>query len=234
MQVDLFTYNPEHGLDYEPSDEIGEESTENGVDDIEVSTERDILSDPVSVEEESTEVSETSDILDFDNYGNSDSDLLQQIADIQVETYAASNPVAGNLSSNTLDYFDRVVNGLPSDYKYVAYKTSSQDSYAGSLIYGKHVDVSGNILIFGEDSVELTVSRNNYSGTYYITYDSSDASGDTVSVSNSGNVLYYTNGLEGFPTLGDYRGDTVFPMFLGLMLFGFTLAFILRRFFKRD
>lgn len=234
MDTDLFTYDPGSGLDYVPAEdptqsEIEGGNLENGVSDV-LSDPQDIQSDLVQNEEGSPE----SDILAIGDSGNSDSDvLLQQIAEVQVETYAIDNPVSGSLSSATLDYFDRVANGLPEDYTYLAYKTSEDDSYSGSLIYGKHVDVSGKTVIFGNDSTELRVARSSSGGRYYINYYSSDASGSTVNLDSGSTILYYSNAVPGLPTLGDHRSPSVLPSVLGALFFGFVLAFVLRRFFKR-
>lgn len=108
----------------------------------------------------------------------------------------------GSLSSSTLDYFDRVVSGLPDDYIYVAYRTSSNESYSGVLYYGEHVLINGNTLTF-KDGVALEVVRTSSSySSSYITYTSSDASGTSLSLSQSGSVLYYSNAFEGYPVLG--------------------------------
>jgi hypothetical protein len=225
---DLFTYDPDQGLEYDPA---GEESVTHASDSFEGVVEGDSVAGSVP----DPEVPEQS--LELSTVPDDGSDLtvyVQQIAELQAAAYAVANPVSGSLASSTLDYFERVVNGLPSDYTYVAYKASDSDFYAGVLIYGKHVDVSGDTVIFGDGAVELRVSRTSSGGTYYIHYNSADASGSSVPVSHNGTILYYTNGLEGFPTLGAYRSPSVLPPLLAAVFFGFVLSFILRRFFRRD
>lgn len=115
----------------------------------------------------------------------------------------ASTPAAGSLNSSTINYFDRLVDGLPSDYVYVAYRNSSDDTYAGSIIYGKEWDCNNNTVVFGEGAIEIDVSRVSGSGySNYISYDASDASDSIITLSQSGTILYYTNAVEGYPILG--------------------------------
>lgn len=119
------------------------------------------------------------------------------------EALLASTPASGSLSSSTIDYFDRLVDGLPSDYCYVAFRNDSDDSYAGSIVYGDDYDVSGNTVVFGEGAVEIAVSRSSGSSySSYITYDASDASDSVVNLGQSGTILYYTNAVPGYPILG--------------------------------
>lgn len=155
-------------------------------------------------------------------------------SDSPVAVYAVEPAVSGALSSTTLDYFDRVVDGLPSDYGYVAYKTSNDDSYAGSLIYGRDYDVSGNSIVFGEGAVELVLSRYNYGNyNYYLQYDSRDASNTSLSLSSSGTLLYYTNLVDGRPILG--KGNRPFEIapYITVALIAVLASCVLSRIIKR-
>lgn len=155
-------------------------------------------------------------------------------SDSLVAVYAVEPAVSGALSSTTLDYFDRVVDGLPSDYGYVAYKTSNDDSYAGSLIYGRDYDVSGNSIVFGEGAVELVLSRYSYGNyNYYLQYDSRDASNTTLSLPASGTLLYYTNLVDGRPILG--KGNRPFEIapFITVALIAVLASCVLSRIIKR-
>lgn len=155
-------------------------------------------------------------------------------SDSLVAVYAVEPAVSGALSSTTLDYFDRVVDGLPSGYGYVAYKTSNDDSYAGSLIYGRHYDVSGNSIVFGEGAVELVLSRYNYGNyNYYLQYDSRDASNTSLSLPTSGTLLYYTNLVDGRPILG--KGNRLFEIapYITVALIAVLASCVLSRIFDR-
>lgn len=153
-----------------------------------------------SVLDTETEVEETQEDVLADTGSGSDVMLL---SDEVAETLLASSPASGSLNSSTIDYFDRLVDGLPADYGYVAYRNSSDDAYAGSIIYGEDWDSNGNTVVFGEGAVEIDVSRVTGSGySNYISYDTSDASDSVISLSQSGTILYYTNAVEGFPILG--------------------------------
>jgi len=87
----------------------------------------------------------------------------------------------------------------------------NDDSYAGSLIYGRDYSVSGNSIVFGEGAVELALSRyqqGNYN--YYVYYEERSAENASVSLPSSGSLLYYTNLVDGRPTLG--RGARPFEI----------------------
>lgn len=115
----------------------------------------------------------------------------------------ASTPAAGSLNSSTIDYFDRLVDGLPSDYGYVAYRNSSDDAYAGTIVYGEDWDCNEDTVVFGEGAIAIDVSRVTGTGySNYVRYDASDASDSVISLSQSGSILYYTNAVEGYPVLG--------------------------------
>lgn len=155
-------------------------------------------------------------------------------SDSIVAVYAVEPAVSGALSSTTLDYFDRVVDGLTSDYGYVAYKTSNDDSYSGSLIYGRDYDVSGNNIVFGEGAVELVLSRYSYGDyNYYLQYDSRDASNTSLSLPSSGTLLYYTNLVDGRPILG--KGNRLFEIapYITVALIAVLASCVLSRIIKR-
>lgn len=193
---DLFSIDESGSIVYE----VGKESNdvENDATDI-------IQGDPIS---DTLEVS-PSENEPISN--NSDSGLSELGSLSPVAVYAVDSAVAGTLSSTTLEYFDRVVDGLPSDYGYVAYKTSNDDSYAGSLIYGRDFEVNGNSIVFGQGAIELVLSRfQNGNYNYYLQYDSRDASNTSLSLPSSGTLLYYSNLVDGRPVLG--KGNRPFEL----------------------
>lgn len=152
----------------------------------------------LSSEEEISETQEL-DTVDSDSDG-----FVVTLSAEQSAVLLASSPASGSLNSRTIDYFDRLVSGLPSDYCYVAFRNSSDDAYAGTIIYGKDYDCNGNTVVFGKGAVEIDVSRVSGSGfSSYIRYNALDASDSYVDISQSGNILYYTNAIEGYPILGD-------------------------------
>lgn len=198
----LFTVNDSGEIEYNSENEVDLYGTaEGGTLGSEVGT---TLPDTETLPEDSV-----SSEIPVDSNISPDGTVLYSGAPVAV--YTVGSAVGGSLSSTTLDYFDRVVDGLPSDYGYVAYKTSNDDSYAGSLIYGRDYDVSGNNIVFGKGAVELALSRyqqGNYN--YYVAYDTSDAENASVSLPSSGTLLYYTNLVDGRPTLG--RGARPFEI----------------------
>lgn len=240
METDLFTYNEETGeVEYQPvetsdaedSVQTGEESSENGCDQVSPSGDDtgDLLSDSEGVSEDTSEISEADSV---DLTGSNTSVLV--VSDEAVAALAASSPASGSLSSSTIDYFDRLVSGLPSDYTYVAYRNDSDDSYAGTIIYGENADVSGNTIVFGKDAVEIDVSRSSGSSySSYISYATSDATDAIVTITSSGTILYYTNALEGYPVLGGYREPVGASAFLVVGLLAAFASAVLTRLLGR-
>ena len=128
----LFSVNESGEIVYNSENEVlVDGSVEDGFLGDEVGT-------PVSDTETLPEDSVSSEIA-----GDSDisADVSVLYSGAPVAVYAVGSAVGGSLSGTTLDYFDRVVDGLPSDYGYIAYKTSNDDNYAGSLIYGRDYSV---------------------------------------------------------------------------------------------
>lgn len=147
----------------------------------------------------------------------------------------ASAPASGSLSSSTLDYFDRLVSGLPDDFVYVAYRNDNNDSYAGTIIYGDDYDLSGgDTVVFGDGAVSVDVSRISSSGyNNYITYDTSDASDSVITVVDSGTILYYTNAFDGYPVLGGYERPVGFSGILTVGLLSVILSVVLGKIINR-
>ena len=141
---------------------------------------------------------------ELDSVGSDSDSVTVALSAEQSAVLLASSPASGSLNSSTIDYFDRLVSGLPSDYCYVAFRNNTEDSYAGTIIYGKDYDCNGNTIVFGKGAVEIDVSRvRDSSYANYIRYDALDASDSYVDISQSGNILYYTNAVDGYPILGD-------------------------------
>lgn len=150
-------------------------------------------SDPAQAQEEMVDLADLSD---------TDTGIML-LSDEGIAALAINAPAAGSLNSSTIDYFDRLVDGLPSDYIYVAYRYSEDDAYAGTIIYGEDYDTNEYSIVFGEGAVQIDVSRVTGTGyASYIQYEKFDASDSVVSLSQSGNILYYTNAMVGYPILG--------------------------------
>lgn len=189
----LFEYNEESGnLEYIPGEE---EVLDESVDSASPSgNEGPILSSEEEIETVDPSVDNDS------SAGGSDVVLLSEEV---TESIRAISPAPGGLSSSTLDYFDRLVSGLPSNYGYVAFRNDSDDTYSGTLVYGKNFDYSDGVVLFGEGSVQIDVSRYSSAGyNNYIQYDTTAVSDVPVRLTSSGTVLYYTNATEGYPILG--------------------------------
>lgn len=227
--VSIFEYSPETGeIEYIPSEEESEVLADDSI-----SAENPASGDPVSDTEISEETQGTDDTISGSSglLGPLDAVSEQQLA----QALLASSPASGSLSSSTIDYFDRLVSGLPEDCVYVAYRNDSDDSYAGTIIYGDDYDLSGgDTIVFGADAVSVDVSRISQGGyNNYITYDTTDATGSVVTVVDSGTVLYYTNAFEGYPVLGGYERPVEFSQVLVVGLIAVFASVILNKLFNR-
>lgn len=155
--------------------------------------------------------------------------------EIQELLVSALSPASGSLGSSTLDYFDRVVSGLPSDYKYIAYRTSSDDSYDGVLYFGDDYEVKDNVITFGEDTTELRVVREPSSGYNQITnYYENVIDGASIAFDLDGSTVYYTNAQVGYPVMGGY--DVPFnysPLIAVGLVCVMALAILQKIFLKR-
>ena len=230
--VSLFDFNPESGeMEYIPSEEEMEviEDGSAGIVD-----ENGDLGSVLQGQETASEGIPEDSLLDTGSDTGSDSDSLSEIQMMQAQALLASSPAAGSLSSSTIDYFDRLVSGLPSDYIYVAYRNDSDDSYAGTIVYGDDYDISQDSIVFGEGAVQIDVSRRSGSGYQnYINYDSSDASGSVITPHIDGNVLFYTNAFTGYPILGGSTRPVGFSQILTVGLISVIVAVLLSKIFNR-
>lgn len=230
--VSLFDFNPESGeMEYIPSEEEMEviEDGSAGIVD-----ENGDLGSVLQGQETAPEGIPEDSFLDTGSDTGSDSDSLSEIQMMQAQALLASSPAAGSLSSSTIDYFDRLVSGLPSDYIYVAYRNDSDDSYAGTIVYGDDYDISQDSIVFGEGAVQIDVSRRSGSGYQnYINYDSSDASGSVITPHIDGNVLFYTNAFTGYPILGGSTRPVGFSQILTVGLISVIVAVLLSKIFNR-
>ncbi len=232
--MSLFEFNPDSGeMEYIPTEEEME-GIENEFN--ELFNENLDTGSEVSGDEQNSEVlPEESGIVDSVSGTGS---ILSSLDSVETEqlysSLLASSPAAGSLSSSTIDYFDRLVSGLPDDYVYIAYRNDYDDSYAGTIIFGDDYDISQDSIVFGEGAVQIDVSRNSGSGYQnYISYDSSDASDAVITPHIDGNVLYYTNAFTGYPVLGGYERPVGFSGFIVVGLLSVIVSVVLGKIMNR-
>lgn len=235
--VSLFDYDPETGeIVYSPGEEVTQEGSEgsenvgnvsNSVDPV-----GDMVENPENLEENVVETQEEPPSVDLLDSG--DSGVAVVLEDEVTAAILANSPAGGSIGSSTLDYFDRVVSGLPADAAYVAYRTSADDSYDAVLYYGHDYTVSGNMIIFS-DAVELEVERVNTSGynnetNYYF----SQVDDTSVTFSQSGPVIYYTNAVPGYPVLGGYvRATGHAPLITAALIGALAVVIMSKLMFRR-
>lgn len=218
-EVDVFELDSAGQIVYESVD--GDESVSDnlfGIDEVE-NNGSDVIEDVVEGDsesdslEDSETVSETEENVFFDS---SDFDGFSLLSDEVSEVVVQSlSPASGTLASSTLDYFDRIVSGLPNGYRYIAYRTSD-NSYDGVLYYGNDFTLYDNVITFDDDCIEMRVYRTSSSGTYNYTYAYSRnfADGASIAYDLNGETVYYTNASEGYPLLGGYKPGVSLSSFL--------------------
>lgn len=221
METDLFTLDENGQIVYESVDgeEVQTEESlfgdneseveESGNDVVEDAVTGDTVTDSVETEEDSEEAQEVV-VLNAD--GGSVSVVLSD--ELTTALIDATTPASGSLGTTTLNYFDRLVGGLPQDAVYVAYRTSSGNSYDGVLLWATDYDMLDGVLTLGNDARQVHVNRvtsGNTSVTEYSEYSAEDV---VVNLSKSGDVVYYSNADVGYPVLGGYNQPIGFAPFL--------------------
>lgn len=214
MEQNLFGLD-ENGQIIVVEENAEDEVVENGNDVVEDVVEGDISSDQV----EDEEISSSSQNTLVYSLGD---DALPVVLSDEISTVLvdALTPAGGSLSSNTIDYFDRIVSGLPSDYAYAAYRISSENNTDGILYYSDEYRVEDDVITFlGDNATAVRVERvagSNYSSNVeYFNYDAFDSA---VYLSRSGDVVYYTNATVGFPVLGGRTRPICNSSLLGVAL----------------
>ncbi len=232
QQVSLFEVNENGEVIYNPVDSLESESVDNGNVVDQIDNFRNLVQGPSTVSSNNLEIEADPSEVAFLDSG--DSGVPVVLAEEVTAAILAASPASGSIGSSTLDYFDRIVSGLPADYKYIAYRTSSDDSYDAVLYYGNDFEVSGNVITFGDHTTEIEVVRGNTSGynseTFYYATDVSDTS---ISFSQSNSVLYYTNAVSGYPVLGGYEQPVGTGSFLSAALIGALCLVVLQKIFLR-
>lgn len=137
---------------------------------------------------------------------------IAYLASVQASNY-------GYLGSQALDTFDRVVQ--QNSYRYYCAFRDGSDTYNGVLYLSDHISRSGSTVTM-EDALQVRVYRT-YSGNTYHYYYSFAGAGD-VAVNLSGNLMYYTNTADNYPTLGGISVPYRYPSWVMLVLFVGLLA----------
>lgn len=244
QEASLFEINEETGeVTYTPSEdetaadqeETAAESEVENVGNDSASTDNvgDVVQAPEDLEETVVETEEEASVVDLLDSG--DSAVPVVLSEEVTAAILAATPAGGSIGSSTLDYFDRVVSGLPADYKYIAYRTNSDNSYDAVLYYGADYEISGNVITFGEDAMQLDVVRVSSSGYGTETnYTASQVSDTSVSFSQSGTVVYYTNAVEGYPVLGGVvRSIGYAPLLTSALIGALAVVLMSKLLFRR-
>lgn len=137
---------------------------------------------------------------------------IAYLAAVQASNY-------GYLGSQALDTFDRVVQ--QNSYRYYCAFRDGSDTYNGVLYLSDHISRSGNVVTM-EDALQVRVYRSSSGSTWYYYYSSADV-GD-VAVNLSGNLMYYTNTSDNYPTLGGISTPYCYPSWVMPVLFVALLA----------
>lgn len=149
------------------------------------------------------------------------------------ETRATNLSIAdAYLSSAIVDVFSKVADGLPTYYKYAAYRLNASDSNEGYMIYGPKAKVNGNYLDF-ESGSQLAyyyrVQRSNgYTTWWEYKYDVSTIY-DTYRVPYGSGQLIYTNMVSGYPALSELTETHLASVVVPVLIVVICIIVIMRR-----
>lgn len=137
---------------------------------------------------------------------------------------------AGYLSTSALETFDRVVAAFRYDY-HIAFRYDSDNYNAVMYLSDSVVDNGNNILL--HDALAVRLYRQYISSGRYYTYHYSTSSVGDVSVNMSGNLMYYTNCVPGYPVLGGDPAPGNYPGWfiplIAVLIFWVLINFLRRR-----
>lgn len=150
----------------------------------------------------SSDTVSSGDVYPLPDYSESFTSLEESLAYLASEQASAS----GYLSTSCLDAFDRVVEGYSNPY-YCAFRNSS-DTYNGVLYIADRVTVNGNKILM-QDAFKVELYRQQSGGNYNYQYFYSRSSVGDVEIDVSGNLMYYTNCVEGYPLLAGIQSPEV-------------------------
>ena len=137
------------------------------------------------------------------------------------------------LTSSIVECFSRVVDGLPSYYKYAAYRANSSDQSEGYLIFGSDAKVDGDYLLFNEGCqighYYRIVYQNGYNTYYEYKYDVTTLSATSYRIPYKSGQLVYTNMVMGYPTLSEYTESHWMGLVVPAVVAVLCLVLVLRR-----
>lgn len=227
MAQSLFEVNEDTGeISYSPGQDLVKEENVDAGGSVAPSDEvGDMVLSPENVPETLEEIEKEAPNVDLLDFG--DSGVPVVLSEEVTAAILAASPAGGSIGSSTLDYFDRIVSGLPYDAVYIAYRNNSDDSYDAVLYFGQDYEISDHSVSFGKDALQIKVDRTSSSGYNNVTnYYSLDASYTTVDFEQSGDVVYYTNAVPGYPLLGGKVPPVGYDFYLVPALIG-ALAVVL-------
>lgn len=185
----------------------------------------------VRPEEDGTEES-----LESVSGGDADAVMLSQtmLADAVALQNSVNVSVAdAYLTSSIVECFSRVVDGLPSYYKYAAYRANSSDQSEGYLIFGSDAKVDGNYLLFNEGCqighYYRVAYQNGYNSYYEYKYDVTTLSASSYRIPYKSGQLVYTNMVMGYPTLSEYTESHWMGLIVPAVVAALCLVLVLRR-----
>lgn len=170
--------------------------------------------------------------------GDADAVMFSQSQAMLADAVALQNSVNVSvadayLTSAIVDCFSRVVDGLPSYWKYAAYRANSSDQSEGYLIFGADASVDGDYLVFNEGCqighYYRIVYQNGYNTYYEYKYDVTTLSATSYRIPYKSGQLVYTNMVMGYPTLSEYTDTHWMGLVVPAVVIVLCLIFVLRR-----
>lgn len=170
--------------------------------------------------------------------GDADAVMLSRSQAMLADAVALQNSVNVSvadayLTSAIVDCFSRVVDGLPSYWKYAAYRANSSDQSEGYLIFGADASVDGDYLVFNEGCqighYYRIVYQNGYNTYYEYKYDVTTLSATSYRIPYKSGQLVYTNMVMGYPTLSEYTDTHWMGLVVPAVVAVLCLVFVLRR-----
>lgn len=170
--------------------------------------------------------------------GDADAVMLSRSQAMLADAVALQNSVNVSvadayLTSAIVDCFSRVVDGLPSYWKYAAYRANSSDQSEGYLIFGADASVDGDYLVFNEGCqighYYRIVYQNGYNTYYEYKYDVTTLSATSYRIPYKSGQLVYTNMVMGYPTLSEYTDTHWMGLVVPAVVIVLCLILVLRR-----
>lgn len=133
-------------------------------------------------------------------------------------------------NASAVSVFTDVLNGIDGNVEYFIY--SGSDSNTAFLAYGDHVEVSGSSWTLSGDVFLVSYYRYrlNTSSPYEYCYTVNSVGDITIDVTNK---LVYTNAVDGYPDVIQYKSHESFFILFSIPLFillsSFLSAYLVRR-----